>query len=223
VDGGGPRAGWAELQPDNDRVRSSTPWWGILSSAAAPVLLIGGWTLAAYRQRHGFDSSAGSISALAALGADDRWIMTTGLAATGVCHVVTAAALGAAARPGRVVLGVGGVATALVAVFPLPVTGGSTTHAILATVAFLALAAWPALGWRRRDSTPPALRPATSVGVAVALLALVAWFGISEYAGERVGLAERVAAGAQTIWPFIVALSTRTPAPAKPPAVAVQD
>jgi hypothetical membrane protein len=204
-------------------VRSSAPWWGVLSSAAAPVLLIGGWTLAAYRQRHGFDSSAGSISALAALGADDRWIMTIGLAGTGVCHVVTAAALRAAAPAGRVVLGVGGVATVLVAVFPLPVTGGSTTHAIMATTAFLALAGWPAIGRRRRGSTPPALRPATSIGVAVALLALVVWFGISEYAGARVGLAERAAAGAQTMWPLIVALSTRRSAPAGAPASPVRD
>src|SRR5687768_4141778 len=31
-------------------MRSSAPWWALLSSAAAPVLLIGGWTLAAQRQ-----------------------------------------------------------------------------------------------------------------------------------------------------------------------------
>jgi hypothetical protein len=93
----------------------------------------------------------------------------------------------------------------------------------MATTAFLALAAWPAFGRRRCGSTPPALRPATSIGVAVALLALVVWFGISEYAGARVGLAERVAAGAQTMWPLIVALSTRTPAPARAPATTVRE
>ena len=49
---------------------------GCVSSAAAPVLLIGGWTVAAGRQRGGFDPVVETISALAAHGADDRWLMT---------------------------------------------------------------------------------------------------------------------------------------------------
>jgi hypothetical protein len=43
----------------------ATPWWGVLSSAAAPTLLIGGWTLAAAQQDTGFDSLTQTISALA--------------------------------------------------------------------------------------------------------------------------------------------------------------
>jgi len=51
------------------------PWWGVISSAAAPVLLIGGWTVAAGLQPR-FDPVADTISALAAIGATDRWVMT---------------------------------------------------------------------------------------------------------------------------------------------------
>jgi hypothetical membrane protein len=182
---------------------SSTPWWALLSSATAPVLLIGGWTLAASLQPDGYDSTVETISSLAGRGAVDRWVMTAALAGVGVCHLVTASGLRAAGVAGRVVLGLGGAATLLVAAFPLPAVGGSPAHTAAASTAFLALAAWPAVGWRRGADTPWALRPATSIAVALALLGLVAWFGASLSADARVGLAERVAAGAQAIWPFV--------------------
>jgi hypothetical protein len=51
------------------------PWWGTVSSAAAPVLLVGGWTAAAALQPH-FDQIADTVSSLAAPGATDRWVMT---------------------------------------------------------------------------------------------------------------------------------------------------
>lgn len=179
----------------------SAPWWGVVSSAAAPVLLIGGWTLAAAVQRGGFDQVTGTISALAARDADHREVMTAALAAVGVCHLTTAAALRSAGRPARVLYGVGGAATVLVAAFPLPAgDGNSAAHTAAATVAFGALAAWPAI----------VRRPADRVAAA-ALLALVAWFA-AELAtdGAHVGLAERAAAGTQALWPLLAALRPRT-------------
>jgi len=185
-------------------------WWGLLSSAAAPVLLIGGWTAAATRQRGGFDQVRETISALAAIGADDRWLMTTALAGLGICHLTTATALHAARLPGRLVLAGGGLATVLVAVFPLPAEdSGSPVHTAVAGTAFLALAVWPALAWRRE--APALLHPGPSLGAAAALLALVGWFGV-ELATDsgRVGLAERAAAGAQALWPLVVAWGCRS-------------
>jgi len=101
----------------------SAPWWAVLSSACAPVLLIGGWQLAAARQSGGFDPVTQTISALAARGSTDSWIMTTALAGVGRCHAITAAGLITAALPGRVLLGIGGAATVLLAGFPLLATG----------------------------------------------------------------------------------------------------
>src|SRR6202142_4643811 len=86
----------------------SVPWWGLVSSAAAPVLLGGGWTLAAGLQPGSFDAVAGTISSLAAQGAADRWVMTLALAGTGACHVVTGLALRPAALAGRLVPVAGG-------------------------------------------------------------------------------------------------------------------
>ena len=179
-------------------------WWGLVSATAAPVLLIGGWTLAASRQRGGFDPVVETISALAARGADDRWVMTAALAGLGAAHLTTALALRGAALPGRVVLGVGGVGSALVAAFPLPDgNGGSAPHALAAGVGFVCLGAWPLLGWRREG--PALLRTAPSVTAGVVLLGLVGWFFLELVADtDRVGLAERVAAGTQALWPLAV-------------------
>jgi len=74
------------------------PWWGLVSSAVAPVLLVGGWTVAAGLQPGSFNAVADTISSLAAEGAADRWVMTLALAGVGACHVVTGLALRPAAR-----------------------------------------------------------------------------------------------------------------------------
>jgi Protein of unknown function (DUF998) len=191
-------------------VSARTPWWGLVSSAAAPVLLIGGWTLAAGRQRGGFDPAVETISALAAHGADDRSLMTTALAGLGACYLTTALALRSAAVPGRVLLAVGGVGTLLVAAFPLPAGGGgSAAHTAAAAVSFVSLAAWPLLAGRSASEVA-ALRPAVSIAAGAVLLGLVGWFFVELVADtDRVGLSERVAAGAQSLWPLAAAWEAR--------------
>ncbi|MGI8814847.1 MAG: DUF998 domain-containing protein [Pseudonocardia sp.] len=181
----------------------------VVSSAAAPVLLIVGWTVAAAHQRGGFDPAVQTISALAALDADQRWIMTAALAGVGLCHLTSAIGLRMAAPAGRAVLAAGGVATVLVATFPLPADHGSApAHAVVAGAAFGALAAWPALSWRQEAPTR-ALRLPAALAAATGLLGLVGWFAAELSGGDRVGLAERVAAGAQALWPLVVVLSGR--------------
>jgi len=48
----------------------------MVSAAVAPVLLISGWTFAAGLQRGTYNAVADTVSALAAEGAADRWVMT---------------------------------------------------------------------------------------------------------------------------------------------------
>lgn len=185
------------------------------------MLLIGGWTLAAVLQRDGFDQAAGTISALAALDADHRWVMTTALVGTGIAHVITAAGLRDAAVAGRCVHAIGGAATVAVAAFPLP-SGEerSAAHFAAAAVGFGALALWPLLSVRRSRQPataepvtarqPWGLRPAIVAGAGAVLVGTLAWF-IAELAADsdRVGVSERIAAGAQAMWPLAVVLSTR--------------
>jgi hypothetical membrane protein len=188
------------------------PWWGVVSASLAPVFLIGGWTLAAALQPAGYSAVGDTISALAGLGARARWVMTAGLVGLGVCHVVTSLALRPAAGIGRLVLAVGGIATVMVAAFPLPDAGTSQAHRWAAGMGFVTLAAWPLFAWRRGDTVPLGLSPGVSVLAATVLFGLLAWFA-AELSGDstRVGLAERFVAGAQSLWPVAVVLHLRRP------------
>jgi hypothetical membrane protein len=183
----------------------------VVSAAAAPVLLVGGWTLAARLQPGSFDPVADTISALAAVGAADRWVMTLALAAVGACYVITGLALRPAAPSGRLLLMLGGVATALVAVFPETAgAGGSFPHTFWATVGFVALAAWPLAARGRGPRRPDWLRPGIGAGAAGVLLGLLVWFGAELIGGgQQVGLAERVLAGAEAVWPLAAVLACR--------------
>lgn len=200
------------------------PWWGVVSSAAAPVLLASGWTVAAALQPRSVDQVASTISALAAVGAADRWVMTAALLAVAVCDVATGLALRPAAAPGRLTLIAGGMAGLLVAANPEPARGGSLTHGFWATIGFIALAAWPAGSWRPGPSVPFGLRPNISAAAAGTLLGLLVWFGTELITrGGQVGLAERVLTEAQAVWPLVVVLtcwrlsSAWTPPTAAPP------
>jgi hypothetical membrane protein len=184
-----------------------TPRWTLLSAAIAPVLMIGGWTVAAALQPGGYSSITGTISALAGHAATDRWLMTAALAGVGLCHLVTALGLRPAAPAGRALLALGGLATLLVAASPLPKAGSSGAHTVAASISFGALAVWPALARRHGMGTPWGLRAGPAIAASAVLLALVGWFAAQAYGdGSLTGLTERVAAGAQALWPLLVVL-----------------
>jgi len=167
------------------------PWWGVIFSGLAPVPLVAGWSLAAELQPRPDDAAGGTVSALAAVGAADRWMMTLVFAVVGSCEVMTGLALRPAASPGRLIL----------------IVGGSLAHACWALAGFAALVAG---AWRRGGSVPRALRLAVSVSAAGVLLGLAAWFGAELIAeGGQVGLAEQILGAAQAAWPLAVILSCR--------------
>ncbi|MET0787921.1 MAG: DUF998 domain-containing protein [Cellulomonas sp.] len=181
------------------------PRWALASAIAAPVAMIGGWTVAA-AQQPSFDAAQETISALAASTATDPWIMTAGLAITGVAHMVTAAGLRPVPRNARLLHALGGAAT--LAVAALPVDAYPTAHGIAAGIGFGALALWPAFS-RRRAATG-ILRPAVGVGASVVLVGLLGAFVLELQAGgDATGLTERAVAGAQALWPLVVVVALR--------------
>ncbi len=194
------------------------PWWGVISAVAAPVLLIGGWTVAAGLQPH-FDPVADTISSLAAVGMPDRWVMTLTFLLVGLCYIVTALALRPARIPGRMILLAAAVAGILVAANPEHAGGfGSVPHFVWASIGFAGLTTWPVGAARRGIAVPWGLRPAVAAAAMAVMFALLAWFGAELImAGGQVGLAERVLGGAQAAWPLTVVLSCyrRVEAPAK--------
>lgn len=191
-------------------------WWTPLSAGLAPVALVGSWTVAA-ALRTDFNSVRDTVSALAAVGAPQRWIVTAGLIVTGACHLLTAAGLSEARARGRAVLGLGGVATVAVAAFPLPAAhGASTAHSISATTAFVALSVWAGAAVRAGAVVPSGQRLGGGpfgrrIGycAAAALLATLCAFVIALAGSRYVGLAERITAAAQVLWPVATVVLVR--------------
>jgi hypothetical membrane protein len=184
------------------------PWWGVLSSVAAPVLLVSGWTAAASLQPH-FNPVRDTVSSLAAPGATDRWVMTLTFIVVGVCYLLTGLALRPAGAVGRLILVAGAAGGMLVAVNPVH-TGDPypVPHIFWASVGFAGLTAWPAGAWRRGPAVPWALRPAAAAAAVAVLFALLGWFGTELVTGAgQVGLAERVTGVAEALWPLAVVLS----------------
>jgi hypothetical membrane protein len=189
---------------------SRVPWWAVVSAALAPVFLIGSWTVAADLQPAGYSSSRDTISALAGLAATDREVMTAGFVGLGVCHLVTAWGLRPARPTGRLMLAVGGLATILVAAFPLPLVGPSQAHRLVAGLALVTLGLWPVFARRDGPAAPWGLRPYVSLTAAAGFLILLGLLAAQLPGdGGLTGLTERLVAGAEAVWPLVVVVTVR--------------
>ncbi len=188
----------------------AVPWWAVASAVLAPVALIGGYLYAGSLVA-GYDPIRSTISDLAAENAPYRWVMTLGLVLTGLAHVVTAVGLRPADTAGRAMLGLGGVATLLVAWIPNNFMGHNFVgHMIVAYLAFGALSAWPAVIARNVPDAPQVLRRRFGQVTAIVLgvLVLVTLVDIIT-GGATLGLRERVLASAQALVPLLVVAGLR--------------
>jgi len=194
-------------------------WWGVIFAIAAPVLLIGGWTVAAGLQPQ-YDPVSDTVSNLAAIGAADRWVMSLVFLLVGACYILTALALKPARTTGRLVLIGGAVAGMLVAFNPEHAGGfGSVPHFVYACIGFAGLTLWPVWAARRGAGVPWGLRKAPAAAAVAVQFALLAWFGAELILGaHQVGLAERIMGATQATWPLAVVLSCYLPAGADAPA-----
>lgn len=198
------------------RAAVGVPWWGIASAAAAPCVLLAGWTIAAWLQPRPYDAVRQTVSVLAAHGAADRWLMTVAFFVVGGCDVITGLAVRSASRTGRIIIVAGGTAGMLVAanaetVGPSGsvVAGGSLRHAAFAAAGFVALTIWPlAAASGYRAGVPWALRPAAAAAATALTAALFCWFVVELMTGGgQLGLAERALGETQALWPLAVVVS----------------
>lgn len=187
----------------------TVPWWGVASSVFAPIILIGGWTVAADLQPVPFNAIQRSISALGAVGMPYRWVIAITLLGVGVCHATTGIALRPAAEAGRALLVIGGISSILIAVNPQPRGGGSLAHEAFSLVGVVVMTLWPLAAVRRELGAPFGLQPTAAVVVTAFTLALLVWFTIELFHGPELGLAERTVTADQSIWPLLVVLSVR--------------
>ncbi|MET8568890.1 DUF998 domain-containing protein [Streptomyces sp. NPDC004783] len=185
----------------------TVPRWVLVTSGSAPVLLTGGWAISAVLTGPAYDPSTQTISVLGAYGASGFWVMNGAFLALGLCHLLTAWGLRAAAVAGRVALGGGGLAAFAVVLLPAPTSGGSLRHGAVAVIGFTLLAVWPVLAIDGDGSAPWALRPAPCVGATVVMALGGAWFLYEMTRHGAAGVAERVVTFFQSLWPFVVVTS----------------
>ncbi|MFE2378797.1 DUF998 domain-containing protein [Streptomyces sp. NPDC059398] len=197
------------------------PWWALLSSGCAPVLLLGGWNVAERMQGPGYNPTTRTISVLAAYGMPGYGVMTGMLLVLGACYVVTAIGLRTATLLGRAALAGGGISAMLLTLVPAPPTGGSFGHGAVVTVGFGLLAVWPVLAVDRGARAPWlfragvvhdggvswGLRPNAAIAASAAMGACAVWFLVGLQLHGLPGIAERVLTFAQALWPFLVVVS----------------
>lgn len=189
---------------------SGIPRWAVVSAVAAPITIIGTWTLAASLQDDGYDPVRDTLSWLATQAAVAPRLGACGFALTGIAHIVTAVGLRPVPRAGRLMLGLGGLATVGVALLPTDRT--HTAHMGAAGVAFVAMATWPAVA---RDAAGLGrMAPWSGTAAASGMSVMLGWYMLELQAlipgqGARKGLAERIVAVAQSLWPLAVVLAVR--------------
>ena len=173
------------------------------------MLLIGGWSAAAELRAGRFDQLRQSVSALAATGVPDRWVMTLAFVLVAACYMATALALRPAATAGRLTLIAAGLAGLIVAGSPEPSNGHfSGRHAVASALGFALLAVWPLLASRPGPGMPWGLRPAVALAPFAANILLLGWFVFELVTGGGdLGLAERALGVVQVFWPLAVVLS----------------
>ncbi|MFF0431133.1 DUF998 domain-containing protein [Streptomyces sp. NPDC004327] len=185
----------------------SVPRWALISSGAAPVILVGGWTAAGALEGPAYDPVTQTISVLAAYGAAGFWVMTSALFGLGVCHLLTAWGLRAARLAGRLALAGGGAVALVVALVPPPLSGGSLRHGSAAAVGFALLAVWPVLAAAGSGSAPWALRPVPAVAVTTVMAVGAGWYLLETARHGAAGVAERFVTCLQSVWPLVVVAS----------------
>jgi hypothetical membrane protein len=178
----------------------------LISAALAPVFFIGG-TVVAGLAWPSYNPISQTISELAAGDAPTRIFMTVFFMLTAICHGVTGVFARGIGIPGRIALGLAAISTFAVAIFPLPtVAGTSVEHRISAIVGFVLLAIWPVLGMRLRRDFPWIIRPWGAI-LGTALLATACFYFLAVWSSPQtgtVGLVERIAANAESLWPALV-------------------
>jgi hypothetical membrane protein len=184
--------------------------WATVSTALAPLLMVGAWLLAETLQPPSYSPLYSSISGLAAVGATDRWIVTGALLLVGACYFVTAACLPGLRKSARTVLVIAGLSSIGIAMSPQPVHGTNAQHMVWTSLGAVAIAVWPAFTASRAPSRPLILRPPVAAAVTVVSVALLAWLIAETQGGSALGLAERLVTGVQMTWPFIVLLALRS-------------
>lgn len=176
--------------------------WALVAATLGPVQNVLGWSISGALVP-GYDPIAKTISDLAANDSPVQWLQSSFFLFGALLTFIGAWSAKALAVPGRIALGLAGIAAIGYTVFATPSqTGYSDLHRLFATFAFVLFSAWPLLAMRFDKRYHWSLRPIGAISATVLLGLTTLWFLLTwlEPGQPIVGLSERVIAVMQVLW-----------------------
>ena len=177
----------------------------LVLAVLGPVQSVVGWSLSAALWP-GYDSITQTISELASPESPVRYLQSSFFLLGALIDIVVAWKFTVLAKPARVLIFLGGLATIGLTIFPTPLVGVSEPHRVFATLSFVIFSVWPVFGMRFTREWPPIVRPLASIVATLALGAIAIGF-LSVWTNPEIhtaGLWERVVTTSQAVYPALV-------------------
>ncbi|MDH6423162.1 DUF998 domain-containing protein [Aurantimicrobium minutum] len=181
----------------------------LVLAVLGPIQSVVGWSLSAALWP-GYDPITQTISELASPESPVRYIQSSFFLLGALIDIVVAWKFTVLAKPARVLIFLGGLATIGLTIFPTPLVGVSEPHRVFATLSFVIFSVWPVFGMRFTREWPPIVRPLASIVATLALGAIAIGF-LSVWTNPEIhtaGLWERVVTTSQAIYPALVIILT---------------
>lgn len=181
----------------------------LLAAVLGPIQNVSGWAIAGALWP-GYDPVTKTISDLAADDSPVKWVQSSFFLLGTALTFVVAFYVRAIATPGRIVIGLAGVASLGLTIFSTPSQDGySIPHRVFASCAFLLFSIWPLFGMRFDRSYHWTLRPPGAILATAVIGIATIWFLLTWLEPEQslVGVSERLIVFLQTAWMSVVILS----------------
>ena len=177
----------------------------LVLAVVGPVQSVLGWSLSAALWP-GYDPVVQTISELASPESPVRYLQSSFFILGALIDIVVALRFTVLAKPARVLIFLGGLATIGLTIFPTPLVGVSEPHRVFATISFVIFSIWPVFGMRLGREWPPIVRPLASI-VATLVLGAIAIGFLAIWTNPEIqtaGFWERAVTTSQAIYPALV-------------------
>jgi hypothetical membrane protein len=177
----------------------------LVLAVLGPVQSVVGWSLSAALWP-GYDPIVQTISELASPESPVRYLQSSFFILGALIDIVVALRFTVIARPARVLIFLGGLATIGLTIYPTPLVGVSEPHRVFATISFVIFSVWPVFGMRFTREWPPIVRPLASI-IGTLILGAIAFGFLAIWTNPEIqtaGLWERAVTTSQAIYPALV-------------------
>ena len=177
----------------------------LVLAVLGPVQSVVGWSMSAALWP-GYDPVVQTISELASPESPVRYLQSSFFILGALIDIVVALRFTVIAKPARVLIFLGGLATIGLTIFPTPLVGVSEPHRVFATISFVIFSIWPVFGMRFTREWPTIVRPLASI-VATLVLGAIAIGFLAIWTNPEIqtaGFWERAVTTSQAIYPALV-------------------